>query len=362
MIALTLPCDVDDASLPPFVARLCDAGTSIEDGRSDALLIGQDENRSYFQLDSVTFSLPRIENEPLDGDVVYIEPNIRSARRWIRARSRHNTLLVTENCDQLCKMCSQPPKKTVINLFPHFEAACALAPESAVIGLSGGEPTLHKDELFSLLSGMATSRSDLKFHVLTNGQHFDGGDSGTLRKLRNVMWGVPLYAAEAAVHDEIVGKAGAFDRVLESFAILGEAGAAIELRTVLMRRNADALPALASFSVDSLSFVDVWAIMQLERAGFAKNRWTELFFDHSADFSFIADALSWAMLHGVNVALYNFPLCTVPDEWRRFAARSISDWKNKYVAACEGCAGKSQCAGFFEWHPEDHGYERLAPL
>ena len=362
MIALTLPCEVDDASRPPFVARLRSGVATHSMIGGDAHLVGQDDERVYFQLGDAGFSLPKGQTASFDGDVLFVEPAARRARRWIRARSPHNTLLVTENCDQLCQMCSQPPKRTDIDLYVHFEEACALAPAGAVIGISGGEPTLYKDRLFSFLSSMAASRPDLKFHVLTNAQHFAPEDRRCLRDFHHVLWGVPIYAADAALHDGLVGKEGAFARLLESFAVLAAAGAAIELRTVVMRENAGALGELGRFVVDRLSFIDFWALVQLERTGFAKNRWADLFFDHSVNFESIADALSWTMLHGIRAALYNFPYCTVPEAWRPLAARSISDWKNKYLKPCEACPAKPRCSGFFEWHLEDHGYERFAQL
>src|SRR5690242_20302197 len=42
----------------------------------------------------------------LDGDVLLVDPVSRIAQRLIRARSSHNTFLITEQCDQLCIMCS----------------------------------------------------------------------------------------------------------------------------------------------------------------------------------------------------------------------------------------------------------------
>src|SRR5690606_36627317 len=119
-------------------------------------------------------------------------------------------------CDQLCVMCSQPPKKTHFDNFDHFEKASLLAPADAVLGFSGGEPTLYKDQLFALLGRVHAARPDLRFHVLTNAQHFTEEDVGFLSSAagRSVQWGVPLYAADAALHDNIVGKDGAFDRLL----------------------------------------------------------------------------------------------------------------------------------------------------
>ena len=55
-------------------------------------------------------------------------------------------------------------------------------------------------------------------------------------------------------------------------------------------------------------------------------------------------------LQRMNVSLYNFPLCTIPDFYRKYAVRSISDWKQKYLDECTGCVEKDYCGGFFEWY------------
>ncbi|MHC2791203.1 hypothetical protein ACVINZ_000215 [Mesorhizobium jarvisii] len=70
-----------------------------------------------------------IDPSNVDGDVLLVNPRRRTADRLIRSSSRHNTFLVTERCDQVCLMCSQPPKKHHIDLFPYFETAALLAPE-----------------------------------------------------------------------------------------------------------------------------------------------------------------------------------------------------------------------------------------
>lgn len=359
MIPLTLPCDVDDADTKPFVARLVN-GPLLEE--SDAILVGADDCLRFYQLNGNSFSLPVRKDDDYANDVIFVEPSARRAQRWIRAKSPHNTLLVTEQCDQLCVMCSQPPKKSHTDLFEYFAAACRLAPPGVTIGFSGGEPTLHKTKLFELLLAIRTDRPDLNFHVLTNAQHFNREDAAILKKLRNVLWGVPLYAAEPHSHDKIVGKCGAFEILLRNLALMAGAGAAIELRTVVTQQNAKEFAPLANLIVDRLSYIDVWAVMQLERIGFAKRQWNDLFFDHSKDFSSIGTALSAAMLHGVDISLYNFPLCTLPAAWRPYAVRSISDWKNKYLLVCDRCSAKSECAGFFEWHPDENTYHGVAAL
>src|SRR3546814_3931661 len=76
--------------------------------------------------------------------------------------------------------------------------------------------------------------------------------------------------------------------------------------------------------------------MQLEKIGFARQRWNDLRVDHASDFSTIAAALDHALLDDVPVRLFNFPLCTVPEAYRALAVPSISDWKRKYVPPCDG--------------------------
>jgi hypothetical protein len=92
-------------------------------------------------------------------------------------------------------MCSQPPKAHHVDLFAHFEAAALLAPEGATIGISGGEPTLYKEELLNFTVQTVGKRTDLRFHILTNGQHFDELDMPMMRsrERERIVWGVPLY-------------------------------------------------------------------------------------------------------------------------------------------------------------------------
>lgn len=349
----------------PFVVKL--GGRALDataSGDEVAELVGEFEDRAVYARGASTFTVVGATAQALTGDVVFVDPERRALFRWLRRGSPHNTLLVTERCDQLCLMCSQPPRKTHIDLFGQLAQACRLADPDTVIGLSGGEPTLYKDQLFELLDATLRARPDLSFHILTNAQHFSADDIPRLRLWRpdQVRWGVPLYSSVPQVHDRIVAKAGAFTRLEHGLDVLLQAGAAVELRTVVLQANAAEMPALARHVASRLPFISVWAIMQLEHIGFARKRWTELYYDHAAAFAPIAGAVDTAWLNGVPVALYNFPRCSVPADYRRFAHASISDWKRRYLRACDACSERSSCSGFFEWHPiqaDDRGVKPL---
>lgn len=361
MIPLSLPA-ISDAERP-FVARLRSLA-AIDRGEHDALLIDEDEvGGSYAAADGL-FAIDGVPVAQLDGDVVLVQPRSGRVERLLRAGSRHNTLLVTERCDQLCVMCSQPPKKTHVDRFDYFEQACLLAEPESLIGISGGEPTLYKERLLSMVERVLTDRPDVQFHILTNAQHFDDDDIHRLRQplYRRVSWGIPLYASNASLHDEIVGKRGACLRLFESFAILLASAARVELRTVLLKSNANELPALAQFIFGKLRFIEVWSLMQLENTGFAKGRWRDLRYNHRSSFEPIAQALDLMNLNGVAAQLFNFPRCSVPPPYRQLAVASISDWKRKYAPACATCREQELCTGFFEWHPSNEAEAEVTPI
>lgn len=353
----------------PFIMRLNSEARSFE---LDAM-----GNRTEFDGDLIeavgerlTYAGPQgnltidgITADEVDGDVVLALPGGRAAQRLIRAASPHNTFLITERCDQLCLMCSQPPKRHHTDLLSFFEAAALLAPARMTIGISGGEPLLYKEGLLPMMQRVLTHRSDLGFHVLSNAQNIDEDDLGSLANMRErVLWGIPLYAADAATHDRIVGKSGAFLQLMETLPIFARAGASIELRTVIMRENAASLAHLASYVTMHLPFIKRWALMQMESIGFGRQNWDRLFFDHSTEFMPIADALNIVKARTIEALLFNFPRCTVPLPYRDRAPSTISDWKRRYLDECRDCRERDACGGFFEWYPEDRGFQRLARL
>lgn len=361
MIPLTLQiaAEADKA----FVTRLRTDKVQLQD-EMDSLLLNDDESGTVFAGAQGLISIDGFNGEQLAGDVLLVEPAIGRAERLLRSQSAHNTLLVTERCDQLCVMCSQPPKKTHVDRFDHFKDACLLAETDSVIGISGGEPTLYKPQLLDLVETVLTRRPDLTFHILTNAQHFGPEDIARLRAplYDRVAWGIPLYSNVPATHDFIVGKQGAFHRLHASLGALLQARSRIELRTVLTSSNLDDLPALSQYVAARLRFIETWSIMQLENIGFARNRWSELFVDHSGQFDPIGNAVDRALLHGIDIRLFNFPRCSVPAPYRELAPASISDWKRKYQPACAPCRERDLCSGFFEWHPDDEAGTKVTPL
>ena len=114
-----------------------------------------------------------------------------------------------------------------------------------------------------------------------------------------------------------------------------------------MRQNVGHLTSLSNLISTKLSWIRVWAIMQLENIGYARMNWKKIFFDNSEDFSDIAKSISILQSNNINLSLYNFPFCTVPKDFRKFTKNSISDWKNKFIDECKNCEKQAKCCGFF---------------
>ena len=298
-----------------------------------------------------------------EGEILLMFPKNSMSVRFYRPNEKANTILLTERCDQYCNMCSQPPKNKDYTHWELYFRALLIFPQNSVVGISGGEPTLHKTELFEFLKKINLARPDISFHILSNGQHFSIEDKLKIEDSREfVTWGIPIYSHNPKTHDQIVGKNGAFERLFHSMSVLLKAGARVELRTVLMQDNHKDMPKLAKIIGKYFQWIEVWSIMQLEKIGFARIDWQLKFVDTSSFFDWVSDAILIAKACGINVQLYNFPTCTVPPQHRKECVNSISDWKQKYIDECKNCIAKETCCGFFEWYHQEDGFNHVRKI
>ncbi|MCV2438616.1 His-Xaa-Ser system radical SAM maturase HxsC [Paucibacter sp. DJ2R-2] len=289
------------------------------------------------------------------GDIVKLAQGSSRAVVCFRPSDRHHTLFVTNQCNSRCLMCSQPPTSDDDGwLFTEAERIVELvsvAPE--VVGITGGEPTLQPMRLRKLLDCIHSRWPDTKVEVLTNGRCL--GDDQVAEALLSGLppgrtnWLIPLYAGNDEVHDFVVQSAGAFDETLSGLLNLQQFGQGIQLRTVMVKPVIEHLEQWARFVGHSLPFVKAAALMATEPIGFALANQEACLVDVTEYADELGVAVQNLVHSGICPVLMNMPLCKVPEPLRRFAARSISDWKNDYTPACEGCALKGACAGFFVW-------------
>src|SRR3569623_321336 len=296
----------------------------------------------------------RMAHPPGAGDVVELIPERGRVRTRYRRGANANTLFATERCNSYCLMCSQPPRRVddgwrVQDMLDVVALLDRVTPE---LGISCGEPSLLGDGLVEVLRACRDRLPNTPLHVLSNGRRFGTtalADAVAALAHPRLTWGVPLYADVASVHDYVVQSAGAFDETLQGLLVMASKGLAIAVRVVLPAPTVARLPALAAFLYRHVPSAVHIAFMGLEPIGFALANRQALWVDPEDMAQPLTQAVPNLANRGMAVSLYNLPLCTLPAALRPFARRSISDWKQRYLPACGGCAARPACAGFFEW-------------
>lgn len=284
-----------------------------------------------------------------EGDVLASDGR-GNLRVLLSKKANQNTLLLTDECNNRCTFCSQPPKSS-----GHYFKDATLALQSyegeGVIGLTGGEPTLFWGDFITFVK----STSELKrfhFHLLSHGRNF--GDIEKVNALneydfaKKTLFGIPFHGPSDVFHDQVTGSIGSFDQTMRGVQNLAFIGAALELRIILTQQIT---PVLID-TVEMLWSHFRWArptiaIMQLEPVGWANKHYEFLYVDPhkmQAVWDQLSDLIGRT---SCRVALYNFPTCQLPESLRNQAHQSISDWKNYFPDECSMCIEKTNCCGFF---------------
>jgi His-Xaa-Ser system radical SAM maturase HxsC len=287
-----------------------------------------------------------------DGDVIRLSPSGHSLRVLYRRNSNHNSLLVTERCNSYCLMCSQPPKKVDDSYLVRelLQAIPLMDRGTRELGITGGEPALLGVELVSLIRVCKNYLPKTSLHVLSNGRKFE--DAAFARAVSEVghpdlMFGIPLYSDISNQHDYVVQADGAYDETIRGILNLKACGVRVEIRVVIHQQTYKRLPQLAEFISRNLLFVDHVALMGLEMIGFTRPNLNELWVDPSDYQQELLAAVRVLSRARMNVSIYNHQLCVLHPELWPFQRKSISDWKNEFMAECEPCSRKSECGGFF---------------
>ncbi len=302
--------------------------------------------------DPLTIYCPDLFDNFSDGDIIWIDSRHHLMRSILTMHANSNTLLVTEQCDNRCSFCSQPPNDLPDAELYHKATLSLLNYETKnYVGISGGEPTLNRNAFLSMLRILKTSDNKTPLHILTNGRSFS--DINFVENLhqyiqgRDIVWGIPLYGHTNSIHDTLVGAKGAFIETVSGLVNLGAIGQVIELRIIPVQQNLKYLSHIVEFITDSLSFVSVISVMNLEPKGWARNNFAALTTSVKEQSFWLSKMIEIAELKGISIRLFNYPLCLLPENIRAYADQSISDWKNYFPAVCNGCDLKQNCCGFF---------------
>jgi His-Xaa-Ser system radical SAM maturase HxsC len=358
----------------PVIGRITTSERPSNDARADYVLLWRNEGlpadtagyaaiTTAHPADSRQTSTPVIHSLSIaeqlcDGDVVFIAPG-GFVRILYRKQSPHNFILLTEQCNSFCLMCSQPPKD--INDFDrtreHFRLIDLIDPETTELGITGGEPTLFMDDFIRLVEHCKAKLPKTALHVLSNGRLFFyrkfAAQLGLIEH-PDIMLGIPLYSDVDSEHDYVVQAKGAFDETVLGLYNLEHENVPIEIRVVIHRQTYRRLPRLAEFVTRNLPFAAHVALMGMEMFGFVNKNLDELWIDPYDYQDQLLEATEILSLAGLNTSIYNHQLCVLDRRLWPFARKSISDWKQIYLSECEQCVLRELCGGLFQSAAKRH--------
>jgi His-Xaa-Ser system radical SAM maturase HxsC len=286
------------------------------------------------------------------GQVVIMNGQTGFVRILFRPDSRFNSIFATDRCNSRCLMCSQPPRDIDDSdrIYEHLRLVELMDPETEYLGVTGGEPTLLKDDLCRLLAKCKETLRKAHLHILTNGRLFYY--DGFARRIAEVghprvTWAIPLYSDIANEHDYVVQGDGAFHQTTVGIYNLARYRQSVEIRVVLHALTYRRLPQVAEYVWRNFPFASHVALMGLEVIGYAKANLGLLWTDPYNYQSELEAAVSFLANRGMQVSIFNHQLCILREPLWPFAEKAISDWKNVYLQECESCVLQESCGGFF---------------
>ena len=280
----------------------------------------------------------------------------------IRLEEHDLLFYITEACNSNCIMCPMSPdsrKRGKVGL-EQEEWECFLEDvASGIIDLrnienvciTGGEPLLKWQMVSDILSFISVNMPHIPVLILTNGRAF------SLNMIQEVFSkvltsqcrvAVPIHSVNPGLHDQITQASGSFRETSIGLKFLSNTPSEIEIRVVGHQINASDLQHTLSKLPHMGWRMNCVNIIAMEMHGCAARRRKQLWIDYDELFFIAQSGIISLIEQGVDVGLYNFPLCMLPRSAWGIAKDSISSYKIRYNDNCFECAVKDSCCGLFQ--------------
>ena len=271
--------------------------------------------------------------------------------------AKSNYLSLTDRCNHRCIMCPQPPVKSEPSrLEQNLRLIALMSKDTKSVGITGGEPTVVGDDLITILQALKKRVPHAAITILTNAVKL--ADRNFVHKIAccqctDLQIDVPLFAATPELHNEIVG-AKTFYKTIQGLYNLASYRMDIGIRVVIHRLNYQHLTALAYFIYRNFPFVKQVSFMQMETMGYAADNIERLWIDPYDYKDELSDAVNFLRQRRMTALIYNAQLCVLNPDVQDAAVQSISEWKNISLEACQACARRTECPGFFASNAQFH--------
>lgn len=258
------------------------------------------------------------------------------------------------NCNSNCIMCpavDEERKSDFSNQINETLALIPMIPERInYFVVTGGEPTLNKDGFLKVIKALSDKLIDPNGIILTNGRSFSSEefvDEYLKVAPDDTIIAIPIHASTPELHDYITRADGSFRQTIKGIYNLLKRKALVEIRIVVTKVNCNDLLNIAKFITVHFPMVYRVHFISLEVRGNCIRNKDLVYISPEESFNKSKNAIDYLISHGINVGLYNYPLCNVDRKYWFLYKRSIASEKATYADNCSECDFKCNCGGLF---------------
>lgn len=279
-----------------------------------------------------------------------------------------SSLFITSKCNSNCIMCPSSDFSRKNDVMPDLNYLLEILryyPNSLKhLTITGGEPFIIKKELFAIFEYIKNNKTELNCLLLTNGRAFclnSYVDDFLKYSPKNMVLGIPLHGSNSNIHDHIVRSEGAFDQTVIGISNLLKNNVPIELRIVPSKLNIDDIDNICDLIINNFRNVFKVTFISLEMLGNSLKNKDKVWIPIVDILKVVQPNIEKLIKNGINVDLYNFPLCLVNKKFYNIYKNSILQDKIKYSDKCEKCAKRNECGGLF-FSSLKFAYDELKPF
>lgn len=268
--------------------------------------------------------------------------------------SMDNAIITTSKCNSNCIMCpvADVIRKREGSIEPDkMIASIKHIPSDAVhLTVTGGEPFLIGVKIFDVLQTLKCQCPETNYLLLTNGRALSYKayiDKFCETAPTKILIGIPLHGYNAETHDFITRSQGGFMQTCKGIKNLLHFGFQVELRIVVSKLNCHYIDKICELIVNEFPTINSVKVMGLEMLGNAAKNREQVWISYPEAFQAAKLGIDILIKNGIDVAIYNFPLCAVEKEYHYICRKSITDYKIRFAMECEMCSLKDACGGIF---------------
>ena len=268
--------------------------------------------------------------------------------------SLDNYFFVTAKCNSNCIMCPSPEvlrrKEESCNIDNLIEIAKHIPSDASHLTVTGGEPFMAGKEIFRFIAFLRDKFKCTEFLFLTNGRIFSVDSyAQELRKTipTDSILAIPVHGSSSVIHDQITQTKDSFIQTITGIKKLLRLGIRIELRIVINKFNSDDFENIVKLIINEIPEIEYVTVIAMEMTGNAYVNRDKVWITYSDVASKIEKGIIILIKSGIDVKLYNFPLCAVKKKFWTICEKSISPDKVRYTEKCNICTMKKACGGIF---------------